>query len=149
MSATPYTYTLSPLAYALPLLHAARYTSNTVLGLLLGSVNGSEVVIDDALPLLHNYTSLSPMAEVGLSLAQEEAKRRGGTVVGVYVVHELEVTGLGRVGERILEGLKKGLEGAIGMTVSCCSERDHCRVVPDCDGMAIVLPGYRCQRWAG
>lgn len=117
MSATSYTYTLTPLAYALPLLHAARHTSSTVLGLLLGSVAANEVVIDDAIPLLHNYTFLSPMAEVGLSLAQEEAKRQGSKVVGVYVVHEMEVSGLGRAGERILDGLKKGFEGAIGLMV--------------------------------
>ena len=37
-SQTSYTYTVSSLAYTLPLLHAARYLSHTVIGIFLGRV---------------------------------------------------------------------------------------------------------------
>lgn len=119
---TSTTYSLDSLAYALPILHAARYPSYTVLGLFLGSLNPSgDVIVEDAVPLLHHYTSLTPMAEAGLSLVRAEAKSRGLSLVGLYVIYEGEVTGLGRVGERVLQELKKDFEGAIGFTVSSIS----------------------------
>jgi hypothetical protein len=113
-------YTLSPEAYALPLLHAARYTSYTVLGLFLGSLDQStgEVTIKDAIPLLHHYTSLTPMAEAGLSLVRAKSITRDLKIVGLYVIYDGEVTGLGRVGERVLQELKKDFDSAIGFTVS-------------------------------
>ena len=117
------TYTLSSIAYALPLLHAARHTSYTVVGLLLGSAASTgEVNVQDAVPLLHNYTSLTPMAEVGLSLVQAEAKSRSLSIVGVYVIYDGDITGLGRVGERVLQELKKDFDGAIGLRVSTESD---------------------------
>lgn len=120
MSGSTYTYTLTGNAYTIPLLHAARYTAHTVLGIFLGTIDETtrRVIIQDAIPLLHHYTSLSPVAEAGLTLIEEEAKGKGLKLVGLYVAHEGSVNGLGRVGERILEGLKVGFEGVVGLTVS-------------------------------
>lgn len=103
-------YTLSPQAYALPILHAAAHPSSTVLGLLLAS--GSEIT--DALPLVHRYTSLSPTTELGLALARAHADKEGKRVVGVYVALG-EGEGLGRAGGAVLKSLG---EGAVGISVS-------------------------------
>ena len=120
MASQAYTYILTPAAYTIPLLHAARNTAHTVLGIFLGSVDEStrQIIIQDAIPLLHHYASLSPIAEAGLTLLEEEARGRGLRLVGLYVAHEGQVNGLGRVGERILDGLKGGFDGVLGFTVS-------------------------------
>lgn len=59
-------YNLSPLAYLKIILHAAKYPSSTCVGLLLGQVEGTNVHIVDAIPLLHHWSELSPMMEAGL-----------------------------------------------------------------------------------
>lgn len=64
------TYTISPLAYLKLVFHAAKYPASTVTGLLIGTVVGSEVTIVDALPLLHHWTTLSPMMQAGLELVR-------------------------------------------------------------------------------
>jgi hypothetical protein len=120
MSGPSHSYTLSAHAYSLPLLHAARYTSNTVLGIFLGTIDPStrSITVSSAIPLLHHYTSLSPVAEAGISLIQAEAERVGKKLVGLYVAHEGPTSGLGRVGERVLEGLREDFDGAFGLVVS-------------------------------
>ena len=119
-----YTFTLTPLAYTLPLLHAARHLS-TVLGIFLGrsspspssSSSASEIIIEDAIPLIHHYTSLSPMTEVALEMAELYAEERGLSVVGVYLAPE-SATGLGRVGEKVLGAIREKFDGAFGMVVN-------------------------------
>jgi len=119
-----YTYCLSPEAYALPILHAARHLSSSLLGLFLSPVEldpsspPTTISITTALPLIHHYTSLSCMAELGMQLAAGYAEDRGLRIVGVYVAHEGSDKGLGRAGERILAALHAEFEGAFAMLVS-------------------------------
>lgn len=62
-------YILEPLAYLKVVLHSAKYPTETVTGLLIGSQSSDGVVsIKDAIPLLHHWTDLSPMMEAGLQL---------------------------------------------------------------------------------
>ncbi len=65
-------YILSQKAYFKLYFHAAKYPHLTVNGVLVGkesSESGSLIVeIDDVIPLLHHWTSLSPMMEIGLDL---------------------------------------------------------------------------------
>jgi hypothetical protein len=69
MSPTKFTYTLNHLAYVKIILHAKKHAADRVNGILLGRVSsGNEVVIEDAIPLLHLWTSLSPMMSIGLDL---------------------------------------------------------------------------------
>ena len=91
-------YTLSARAYALPVLHAAAHPSSTTTGLFLGSATQ----ITEALPLQHINTTLSPYTELGLELATTYAEGKGLKIVGMYIAHEADVKGLGRIGERIL-----------------------------------------------
>jgi hypothetical protein len=64
-------FQLSHKAYTKLILHAAKYPHAPVNGILLGAASPSEggsIVIADAIPLLHQWTSLSPMMEIGLDL---------------------------------------------------------------------------------
>ncbi|KAK4690374.1 hypothetical protein P7C70_g9600, partial [Phenoliferia sp. Uapishka_3] len=63
------TYSISPLAYLKVILHAGKW-HGTVTGLLLGTfdLKTKAAVIQDAIPLLHHWTDLSPMMEAGLQL---------------------------------------------------------------------------------
>lgn len=64
------TYSIQSLAYLKILLHASKFPSSTVTGLLLGyhEVESNLVVVSDVIPLLHHWTDLSPMMEVALQL---------------------------------------------------------------------------------
>ncbi|KAI3481709.1 hypothetical protein L1887_55720 [Cichorium endivia] len=84
---------VSPLAYKKLVLHAAKYPTSRVLGLLLAdSSSSSELLITDSIPLSHHWTSLAPAAEAALSLATSYAATRKLVVVGVYEAPELVAT---------------------------------------------------------
>lgn len=72
-------YSISPLAYLKVILHAAKYPSSTCVGLLVGTHDASSnlVSVQDAIPLLHHWTELSPMMEAGLQLVRLALKRCG------------------------------------------------------------------------
>lgn len=62
-------YTLTDQAYLKVIFHAAKHPHLPVNGVLLGkSASSAAVVIEDAIPLLHHWTSLSPMMEIALDL---------------------------------------------------------------------------------
>lgn len=64
-------YTVSDLAYTKIILHALKHPHQPVNGVLLGSIPSSSAVeIVDTIPLLHHWTSLSPMMEIGLDLVR-------------------------------------------------------------------------------
>lgn len=113
-----YSYHLTPQAYILPLLHAAKNLSSTTNGVFLGRIEEATVTIEDAVPLLHNYTSLTPMMEIGMEMAEVYGKEKGLTIVGYYQANNGEDVSLGRVGERVLDVLKGKWDGAFGMVVS-------------------------------
>ena len=61
-------YTISAKAYLKIFFHAAKHPHKPVNGVLLGKKEENVITIDDAIPLLHHWTSLSPMMEIGLDL---------------------------------------------------------------------------------
>ena len=62
---------LSHQAYLSTILHASKHPHQPVNGVLLGSTSGgSEIVVERAIPLLHHWTTLSPMMEIGLELVR-------------------------------------------------------------------------------
>lgn len=76
-------YSISPLAYLKLMLHSAKYPANRTVGLLIGRSLPTEspssktiVGIEDAIPLVHNWTDLSPMTEAALQLVRD-SRRRG------------------------------------------------------------------------
>ncbi|KAJ1023493.1 hypothetical protein NDA16_003110 [Ustilago loliicola] len=82
---------VSPLAYKKLVLHAAKYPTARVLGLLLADATSSstDLTITDSIPLSHHWTALAPMAEAALSLATSYASSKNLAVVGLYEAPEL------------------------------------------------------------
>ncbi|KII90514.1 hypothetical protein PLICRDRAFT_173916 [Plicaturopsis crispa FD-325 SS-3] len=113
------TYTVAYNAYLKIFLHAAKHPHKPVNGVLLGNASGSgKVTIDDAIPLLHHWTSLSPMMEIGLDLARTHASARGLQLVGYYQACErLDETALAPVGERVAGKLREQFDGAIAFVI--------------------------------
>ena len=114
--------TLSAEATLRPLLHAARWPHANVLGLLVAAADGSEATeIVDALPLLHHWTALSPMAEAGLELARchVAAQSPPRRIVGVYTCNaRVDDLGLGRAPLAIARAIAKSLKSpAIAVVV--------------------------------
>ncbi|ORY95795.1 hypothetical protein BCR43DRAFT_459701 [Syncephalastrum racemosum] len=72
-------------AYALPLLHAAKYPHEQVCGVLLGEVTPQGAIhLKTGIPLFHHWTSLTPMLEVALRQADLYAAGKQLHVVGWY-----------------------------------------------------------------
>jgi len=67
---TPPTVRILPTAYYKLYFHAAKHPHQPVNGVLLGKLVGSQIEVQDAIPLLHHWTSLSPMMEIGLDLVR-------------------------------------------------------------------------------
>jgi len=67
-------FIISDKAYLKVALHSAKHPHASVNGVLVGakledtSFKGDVWTISDAIPLLHHWTNLSPMMEVGLDL---------------------------------------------------------------------------------
>ncbi|KAI8328009.1 hypothetical protein BC941DRAFT_445793 [Chlamydoabsidia padenii] len=71
--------------YALPLLHAAKYPSQQVCGLLLGKVEKDKVTkITTAVPLFHHWTTLTPMLEMALQQVELYGEKKQLDIVGWY-----------------------------------------------------------------
>lgn len=63
-------------AYAIPLLHAAKYPSSAVCGVLLGTNTTDGLQVKTAVPFFHHWTTLTPMLEVALKLVKKKKKTR-------------------------------------------------------------------------
>lgn len=61
---------VSEAAYRKLVLHAAKYASSTVVGILVGK-HAPTVAVHDIIPLTHHWTQLSPMTEAGLAMVRE------------------------------------------------------------------------------
>jgi hypothetical protein len=67
-------YIFTTKAYVKIILHSCKHSTSTINGLLLSedtlsSSNNNaddQIVITDAIPLFHHWTTLTPMLEVGL-----------------------------------------------------------------------------------
>ncbi|GAA5864513.1 hypothetical protein JCM3774_005151 [Rhodotorula dairenensis] len=101
---------VSPLAYLKVVLHAAKYPANTVVGLLVGTVDAtsSTCTVSDAIPLVHAWTDLAPMTEAALQLAQIYADQQGLVFLGLYVANErLNDLAIPHGAQRIADALHK------------------------------------------
>jgi hypothetical protein len=64
-------YTITGPAYIKLFFHLAKHPHQRVNGVLIGKETSEGVVeATDAIPLLHHWTSLSPMMEIGLDLVR-------------------------------------------------------------------------------
>lgn len=77
--------TLGAAAYGKLMLHALKYPTAAVNGVLLGKVGGDGVDITEAVPLFHSLLNLSAMLEVALlQIDTYCASRQGLEIVGYY-----------------------------------------------------------------
>lgn len=67
---------MSPRAYRKIILHSAKYPAATVCGLLLGKAASGKVTVEDVVPLLHHWHTLSPMMEAALQMVRALWVRR-------------------------------------------------------------------------
>ncbi|KAJ7147126.1 Metallo-dependent hydrolase [Mycena crocata] len=112
-------YTISAQAYFKLFFHAAKHPQSSVNGVLLGKEESSgKIIVVDAIPLLHHWTSLSPMMEIGLDLAGRHAASSGLSLVGYYQACErIADTALAPVGERVAGKLKDGFKDAVAFVI--------------------------------
>ncbi|KDR82376.1 hypothetical protein GALMADRAFT_237654 [Galerina marginata CBS 339.88] len=112
-------YTISPEAYYKVFFHAAKHPHQPVNGVLLGTQDSAGAVdIQDAVPLLHHWTSLSPMMEIGLDLATQHAESLDMKVVGYYQACErVDDTALAPVGEKVASKIKAGFDDAVAFAI--------------------------------
>ncbi|KAJ3506914.1 hypothetical protein NLJ89_g6597 [Agrocybe chaxingu] len=113
-------YTVEADAYYKLYFHAAKHPHKPVNGVLVGTQDGpgKPVTIIDSIPLLHHWTSLSPMMEIGLDLAFQHAGNEGLKIVGYYQACErLEETILAPVGEKVAGKIKANFEDAIAFVI--------------------------------
>ncbi|KAG1745902.1 Metallo-dependent hydrolase [Suillus paluster] len=111
-------YSLSENAYLKIFFHAAKHPHLPVNGVLLGRQTSDVVVIEDVIPLLHHWTSLSPMMEIGLDLAKGHAEAQNMTLVGYYQASErLDDTALAPVGERVAQKIRDQFNDAVAFVI--------------------------------
>ncbi|KAK0473451.1 hypothetical protein IW261DRAFT_1504447, partial [Armillaria novae-zelandiae] len=111
-------YVISSRAYFKIFFHAARHPHQPVNGVLLGKEDAGIVTIVDIIPLLHHWTSLSPMMEIGLDLAGRTAESMDLKLVGYYQASErIDDTALAPVGEKIASKVKEGFGAAVAFVI--------------------------------
>ncbi|WWC71477.1 uncharacterized protein I206_105435 [Kwoniella pini CBS 10737] len=128
-----YKYKLNSISYTIPILHSALHPSSTILGIFLASIPSSSslssekekeeeekiIEIDEVIPLIHIYTNLSPITEIGLSLINEYCKLKNKKIVGIYLAKEFDdsIT-LNKTSEKILNVLKENFNGIFALVLN-------------------------------
>ncbi|KAK0450294.1 uncharacterized protein EV420DRAFT_1705731 [Desarmillaria tabescens] len=89
---------------------------NPVNGVLVGKEEAGTVTIVDIIPLLHHWTSLSPMMEIGLGFGPAESMHM--KLVGYYQASErIDDTALAPVGGKIASKVKEGFGAAVAFVI--------------------------------
>ncbi|PVF99422.1 UPF0172-domain-containing protein [Serendipita vermifera] len=115
----PSQFIISHRAYLSILLHTSKYPHQACNGVLLGTVKPSgETIVERSLPLLHNWTGLSPMMEIGLDMAATHAATLNLSIMGYYQASpNFHDRGLGPVGDKVLAKLRQTSPNALGLLV--------------------------------
>eukprot|EP01023_Acetabularia_acetabulum_P049219 TRINITY_DN5246_c0_g1_i2.p1 TRINITY_DN5246_c0_g1~~TRINITY_DN5246_c0_g1_i2.p1 ORF type:complete len:207 (-),score=29.94 TRINITY_DN5246_c0_g1_i2:140-760(-) len=102
-------YTLSEKAVLKILLHAARYPSSQICGLLISNKDSQQTEIVDCIPLFHTSLGFSSSMEIALLTISAWCAQQQYQIAGYYEAddslkspNELSTTGK-RVGEKIIE----------------------------------------------
>ncbi|KAI7906968.1 uncharacterized protein BX663DRAFT_548067 [Cokeromyces recurvatus] len=99
-------------AYAIPLLHAAKYPASDVCGALLGKNTANGLEVQTAVPFFHNWTTLTPMLEIALKQTDLYAKKNNLAIIGWYHGNaRLEDDTLPERSIKVAETIKKNNDG--------------------------------------
>ncbi|KAG8687696.1 hypothetical protein FRC09_013345 [Ceratobasidium sp. 395] len=117
---------ISHKAYTKVIVHAAKYPHAPVNGVLIGRTSRSDsgtILVEDAIPLLHEWTSLTPTMEIGLDLARGHAESMEMNLLGYYQATQRldDDEGLSAVGQRITSNLKEKFKDAFALVVDSAS----------------------------
>lgn len=125
MPTTPTSITLSPGSYSVLFMHACKYPTRTINGLLLGSSSGDgSVSVKETLPLFHSNIALAPMLEAALLLADEYCEANGLDIVGYYQANELsDDLELGATGKKICEKIRANCSTCATLLIDGASMR--------------------------
>ncbi|KAI8928064.1 hypothetical protein BC831DRAFT_497557 [Entophlyctis helioformis] len=86
------TYHVTKKAHAKVLLHAAKYSTEPVFGVLLGSLGkDGRMLVQDAVPLFHSHFLLTPAFQTGMDQVEMYAKQIGLVIAGAYAANELNM----------------------------------------------------------
>ncbi|GJJ76735.1 ER membrane protein complex subunit 8/9 [Entomortierella parvispora] len=108
--------TIAHKAYLKPLLHAAKYPTVAVNGVLLAEQGSNKVV--DAVPFFHFWNSLTPMLEVAMTQVDLYSKANGLRIIGYYEANErVDNEALSLVGQKIADQILKVEPEAFALVV--------------------------------
>jgi len=112
-------YEISTRAYCKMIMHAAKYPSSSINGLLLAKKSGERnVLYVDCIPLFHINTALAPMVEVALAQVENEVTRSGMRIAGFYHAHDnLRDNHVDTFSQKIADKIAENIPGTILVTI--------------------------------
>ncbi|KPJ10136.1 UPF0172 protein CG3501 [Papilio machaon] len=142
--------TLETIAYAKLMLHAAKYPSCAVTGILLADgtnirdgAKNQDLNIVDAIPLFHHSHYLSPMAEIALTQIDTMAQADNRVIAGYYAACEnfRDNTVEKCPGQKIAEKIAELFPSAVFIVI------DNKKVMKHLDSPAIKVHSYNEGKW--
>ena len=128
-------YEISTRAYCKMIMHAAKYPSSNINGLLLAKKTGERgLKYVDCIPLFHINTALAPMVEVALAQIENEVGRSGLTISGFYHAHDnLRDNHVDTFSQKIADKIADNIPGTLLVTI------DSKKLSLNIDSPALIL----------
>ena len=128
-------YEISTRAYCKMIMHAAKYPSSNINGLLLAKKTGERALkYVDCIPLFHINTALAPMVEVALAQIENEVGRSGLTISGFYHAHDnLRDNHVDTFSQKIADKIADNIPGTLLVTI------DSKKLSLNIDSPALIL----------
>ena len=129
-------YEISTRAYCKMIMHAAKYPSSNINGLLLAKKTGEQrgVKYVDCIPLFHINTALAPMVEVALAQIENEVGRSGLVISGFYHAHDnLRDNHVDTFSQKIADKIADNIPGTLLVTI------DSKKLSLNIDSPALIL----------
>ncbi|CAI2165907.1 12446_t:CDS:2 [Funneliformis geosporum] len=142
-----FNYIINTRAYLKIILHACKYPTRTVNGILLAQVSNeddssNQIIISDVVPLFHNWHTLTPMLEVGLQQIDIYANQNKLNVVGYYHANErIDDNKLPPFGQKIASKIFEKFNDAIALVVQ------NTKLSPEKPEIAIVPYLFKENQW--
>jgi len=128
---------ISTRAFCKILMHAAKYPSSNINGVLLSNSSprtGTSLKVVDCIPMLHINTGLAPMVEVALAQIEKAVSRNGLTICGLYHAHDnLRDNHVDVFSQKIADRIADNVSGAILVTL------DSKKLSLDIDTHALIV----------
>jgi len=140
---------MSTRAYCKMMMHAARYPSYSINGLLLSkssSMSSGSKLIQylDCIPLFHINTGLAPMVEVALAQIESELEGTGMVISGFYHAHDnLRDTHVDVFSQKIADKIAENSPGTLLATID--SKKLSLNI--DCSGLILHQHDASSGKW--